>query len=133
MSQDAPTFYPGLFYRDAQAAIDWLERAFGFRRMVAYPGPDGTIAHAEMSFGSGVIMLGTAKADQGLLSPRDLNGTSQGVYAFVEDVDAHYARAKAAGAEITRDLADTDHGSREYSAKDPEGHHWHFGTYRPAS
>jgi uncharacterized glyoxalase superfamily protein PhnB len=77
-------------------------------------------------------MLGSARDDDlGMKSPRELPGVNQGVYVYVKDVDAHFARAKAAGAEIVRTLADTDHGSREYCARDLEGHLWSFGTYLP--
>jgi uncharacterized glyoxalase superfamily protein PhnB len=121
---DMPTIYPTLSYRDAPAAIDWLARAFGFRPLLVVPGPDGTIAHAEMAFGTGVIMLGTTKA-----------GTDQIVtnapYVYVADVDSHERQARAAGAEITRELEDTDYGARVYSVRDLEGNVWSFGTYVP--
>lgn len=126
----APTFYPIVSYRDAQAALDWLGEAFGFDKLFATPGPDDTIAHAELSFGSGVVMVNTARA-AGAGSP-DWRDAAQSVYVAVEDTEAHYERAQAAGAEITRELEDTEYGSREYSARDLEGHHWHFGTYRPS-
>jgi uncharacterized glyoxalase superfamily protein PhnB len=126
----APNVFPVLQYRDAPAALEWLSEAFGFQKIFATPGPDGTIVHAEMSFGSGVIMLGSAGED--LERPDDWRAAPQSVYVAVEEVDAHHDRAKAAGAEITRELENLDYGSREYSARDLEGHHWHFGTYRPA-
>ncbi|MDB5057613.1 MAG: glyoxalase/bleomycin resistance protein/dioxygenase [Chloroflexi bacterium] len=125
--------YPTLSYRDASAAIAWLNLAFGFTTLMEVPGPEGTIAHAELSVGSGVIMLGTAKREQGWLSPLDLAGVNQSMYVFVADPNAHYARAKAAGAEIVREPIDTDYGSREYGARDLEGHYWFFGTYRPGA
>jgi uncharacterized glyoxalase superfamily protein PhnB len=78
------------------------------------------IHHAEISLGPGIVMLG-----QG-------DPASHGVYVAVGDADAHYERAKAAGAEIVREIEETDYGSREYTARDPEGHVWSFGTYRPA-
>lgn len=114
--------YPGIRFRDERAAIDWLGRAFGFERHAVYEGDDGTIVHAELRFGSGIIMLGSA--------PEDERGFS--IYVYVEDLDTHYARARAAGAEIVRPLADTSYGSREYGARDFEGHVWFFGTYLPA-
>jgi uncharacterized glyoxalase superfamily protein PhnB len=130
MPQTSPNIYPALSYRDAAAAIDWLVTAFGFQKLMVVPNPDGTIAHAELSFGPGVIMLGTAKQDKGWMSPRDLSGVNQTLYVYVEDLDAHYARARAAGAEVG-ELYDTDYGSHEYSARDLEGHYWSFGTYLP--
>jgi uncharacterized glyoxalase superfamily protein PhnB len=125
--------YSCLRYEDAPAAIEWLERAFGFRPGLVVPGEDGSIVHAEMSFGTGGIMLGSIKDDQvGVSTPRSLGGSTQSIYVIVEDPDAHYARARAAGAEIVHELADQDYGSRDYSARDPEGHLWSFGTYRPS-
>jgi uncharacterized glyoxalase superfamily protein PhnB len=128
----APKIYPCLAYRDPAAAMEFLARAFGFQQMLAVPDDNGGITHAEMSFGPEVIMLGSAKPELGWMSPRDLPALNQTVCMYVADVAAHYERAKAAGATITRELRDTHYGSREYSAKDIEGHEWHFGTYRPA-
>jgi uncharacterized glyoxalase superfamily protein PhnB len=125
---NGPTVFPALKYKDGHAAVDWLGRVFGFQKMTAYPGADGSLAHAELRLQSGVIMLGTITAPDPANPWADAR---TGVYVYVEDVDAHYARARAAGAEIVRPLADTDYGSREYSARDPEGHLWSFGTYRP--
>lgn len=131
-SSHRPNIFPFLRYRNAQAALDWLATAFGFDEQLVVPGPDDTIAHAQMRLGSGVIMLGSARNDDlGMKSPRELSGVNQGIYVYIKDVDAHFARAKAGGAEIVRTLADTDHGSREYCARDLEGHLWSFGTYLP--
>ena len=127
----AANIYPCLFYDDAPAAITWLERAFGFTRRLVVPGPDGTVLHAEMTFGPGVIMVGTAKPDKQWVSPRGLPGVNQSLCVQVDDPDAHYTRAKAAGATITQEPQDTDYGARGYMAKDPEGNHWYFGNYRP--
>jgi uncharacterized glyoxalase superfamily protein PhnB len=125
--------YACLRYEDAPAAIEWLERAFGLRPGLVVPGEDGSIAHAEMSIGNGGIMLGSTKDyDLGMASPRSIGGGTQSIYVIVEDPDAHFARARAAGAEIIRELTDQEYGSREYSARDPEGHVWTFGTYRPS-
>ena len=121
-----PTVYPTLSYDDAQAAIDFLVAAFGAERHAVYGGDDGTIHHAELRFGNGIVMLGSASAEMPAL-----RGRGGGVYIVVTDPDAHCERARAAGAEITRDLYDTEYGSREYNAKDPEGNSWYFGTYQP--
>jgi uncharacterized glyoxalase superfamily protein PhnB len=130
MAEDnRPNIFPSFKYRDAHAAMDWLERAFGFTRQAVYSGPVGTVGHAELTLGAGTIMLGS------LGEPDPSNAWAaepRGVYVHVPDADAHYARAKAAGAEIVRDLADTPYGSREYSARDAEGNLWSFGTYYPA-
>ncbi len=127
-----PTIFPCLSYLDAPGAIEWLGRAFGFEKVCAYPGPDGTIAHAELKLGNGMIMLGSPKGRQ---PSQDRSGGpddwEQSIYIVLADVDAHYARAKAAGALIVRELTDTDYGSRDYSARDPEGYLWNFGTYQP--
>jgi uncharacterized glyoxalase superfamily protein PhnB len=129
MSEDTrPNMFPAFKYRDAPAAIDWLERAFGFTRQGVHSGPDGTVVHAELKLGTGVIMLGsTAPPD----AANPWADATQGLYVYVADVDAHYERAKAAGAVIVRELADTPYGSREYSAQDSGGNLWSFGTYYP--
>jgi uncharacterized glyoxalase superfamily protein PhnB len=131
MNAADPKVYPCLSYRDPAAACEFLARAFGFQPMLQVPGDDGCLVHAEMSLGSGVIMLGSAKPDMKWMSPLDLAGRNATVCVYVEAVDAHYARARAAGARISRELTDTSYGAREYSALDPEGQEWHFGTYRP--
>jgi uncharacterized glyoxalase superfamily protein PhnB len=123
--------YPALSYRDARAAIEWLERAFGFESVMQVDGPDGKIAHAELSYNGGVVMLGTTTEGQGALDARALPPVNQGLYVYVEDPDVHCERARSAGADILRDPEDTPYGSREYSARDLEGHPWSFGTYRP--
>ena len=122
--------FPALRYRNGAAALEWLGRAFGFEKQMVVPGPEGTIAHAQMKLGPDLIMLGSAR-HEGAQNPWD--DVKQGIYVHVADVDAHYARAKAAGAEIVRDLQNTDYGSREYSVRDLEGHLWSFGTYRPGT
>lgn len=123
----APTFYPTLSYVDARAAIAWLTRVFGFTLKVAYDAPDGSVAHAKLTFGDGMVMLGDRKN-----LPAWMRETGkQSIYVHAADTDGHYARVKAAGAEIVREIEDTSYGSREYSVCDPDGHFWHFGTYRP--
>jgi uncharacterized glyoxalase superfamily protein PhnB len=126
----SPNIFPALRYENGPAAIEWLGRAFGFEKHMVVPGPEGTIAHAQLKLGPGVIMLGSGKHGRGD-NPWDT--VQQGVYVYVADVDAHHARAKAAGADIVRELQDTDYGSREYSVRDLEGHLWSFGTYRPGT
>ena len=126
---------PTMRYRDAAAAIEWLCKAFGFEKRLVVPGEGRTIAHAQLVFGNGMIMLGSARDDpfdRLVKPPRDLGGFgSQSPYVIVEDADRHYARAVAAGAEIVMDLKDEDYGGRGYSCRDPEGHVWNFGTYDP--
>jgi uncharacterized glyoxalase superfamily protein PhnB len=128
------TIFPGMRYVDAPAAIDWLEKAFGFRRQAVYAGPDGSIGHAQLIYNNAMIMLGSYRDDMYRYKmPREAGGVTQAAYLYVKDIESHFARAKAAGAEIVCALKDTDYGSREYSARDPEGHLWHFGTYLPDS
>jgi uncharacterized glyoxalase superfamily protein PhnB len=127
------TIIPGMRYHDAPAAIEWLCRAFGFQKHLVVPGENNTIAHAQLSFGNGMIMLGSVdnNSEYGKLvkTPRDLGGIgTQSPYVIVEDCDKHYARAVAAGAAIVIDIKDEDYGGRGYSCRDPEGHLWNFGT-----
>lgn len=128
------TIVPALRYRDAAAAIEWLCTAFGFERHLVVPGEDGGIAHAQLTFGNGMIMLGSGQGGEydGLVTDPVTAGTvTQAPYIIVEDVDGHYAAAKAAGAEIVIDIADQDYGGRLYVCRDPEGHVWNFGSYDP--
>jgi uncharacterized glyoxalase superfamily protein PhnB len=131
------TIVPGLRYRDAPKAIDWLCRAFGFEKHLVVPNDDGTIAHAQLVFGNGMIMLGSAgkhgnEYDELVKPPAQVGGVAtQGLYVIVEDADAHLALARAAGAEIVMDLSDKDYGGRDFTCRDLEGNVWTFGTYDP--
>ena len=137
----APNIYPCLGYRDAKAAIGWLCEAFGFEERMVHPGNDREVAHAELSLGPGIIMLGSASNDMPAVDTDALTAGGEAdfsripfaLYVAVEDVDAHCDRARAAGAEIVREPDDTDYGSREYSARDLEGNVWSFGTYQPTA
>lgn len=128
MSTGGPTLFPGMRYTDAPAAIEFLTRAFGFRELERIENPDGTIAHAELGYGTGVLMLGSDRDDR--LGRRAGTGW---LYMAVDDLDGHFRRARDAGAEIVAEPYDTDYGSRDYTALDPEGNQWYFGTYRPAA
>lgn len=133
-SNGRATIIPTMRYGDAPAAIEWLCKAFGFEKHLVVPGPNGTIAHAQLTFGNGMIMLGSTRDDQfGRLVtvPADAGAVTQSPYIIVQDTDAHYARARAAGAEIVMDIKDEDYGGRGYSCRDPEGHLWNFGSYDP--
>lgn len=129
------TVIPTMRYDDARAAIEWLCERFGFEKHLVVPGENGTIVHAQLVFGRGMIMLGAARDDDfGKLqkTPSALGGVgSQSPYIIVEDADEHYARAVAGGAEIVVEIKDEDYGGRGYSCRDPEGHLWNFGTYDP--
>ena len=124
---------PALRYREAAAAIDWLCAVFGFARKMVVRGEGGKIAHAELNVGDGMIMLGDVETEYGCLvaAPSKGQPVTQGIYVVVDDVDAHYARAKAAGAEIVIDIKTQGYGGRDYTARDLEGHVWTFGTYDP--
>ena len=123
--------YPCFYYDDAVSAIEWLCRAFGFRRRLVVPGPNATVLHAELTFGSVVIMVATSKPDMGWVSPKHLAGLNSMLSLYVEDPDRHFAQAKAAGAVVLRDIEDAKHGGRGYIVRDPEGNQWFFGSYRP--
>jgi uncharacterized glyoxalase superfamily protein PhnB len=126
------TIYPSIFYQDAPVAIDWLCRAFGFEVLLKVPGEkEGTIAHSELRLGEGVVMAATANAERKMYSPRDLEGVNQGLYLYVDEVDALFARARDAGATVLREPEDQDYGGRVFGVLDPEGHQWFFGSYRP--
>lgn len=129
------TIIPGMRYRDAPAAIEWLCQAFGFEKHLVIPGENGTIVHAQLSFGNGMIMLGSGMDNEFarlLTHPDEIDRVeTQTPYLIVEDADAHYAQAKAAGAEILVEIKTEHYGGRGYTCRDPEGHIWSFGTYDP--
>jgi len=122
-----PNIFPVLRYKDAPAAMEWLSGAFGFDTQASFANPDGTIAHAELRFGAGVIGI---SSDNGPSADNPWSTVRQGVYVCVADIDAHHDRALAGGAAIVKPLANTDYGSREYSARDLDGRLWGFGTYQ---
>jgi uncharacterized glyoxalase superfamily protein PhnB len=125
---------PFLRYKDAKAAIAFLERAFGFETMMAIEGEDGAIHHAQMRLGNGIIMLATRTGDGlEMKSAEDAGGPTMGVYWIVGDADAHYERAKSAGGRVLQKPQDEDYGGRDYTVLDLEGNLWSFGTYRPES
>jgi uncharacterized glyoxalase superfamily protein PhnB len=125
---------PALQYNDAKTAIEFLCTAFGFAKNAVYEEPDGSVAHAQLTHGNGMVMLGSVKdTEYGKLlrRPSEAGGVTMSVYVVVEDADAHFAHAKAAGAQIVREPVTQDYGGRDYTCKDPEGHVWTFGTYDP--
>ena len=129
------TVIPCLRYRDAPAAITWLCDTFGFVRHLVVPNADGTIAHAQLGFGNGMIMLGSVVDSQyGRLmkQPDEIGGAeTRSLYLVVSDADEVYRRAKAAGAEMVMDIRDPSYGGREFTCRDPEGRMWSVGTYDP--
>ncbi|MGA7415636.1 MAG: VOC family protein [Bryobacteraceae bacterium] len=129
------TVIPGMRYRKAPEAIEWLCQALGFDKQVVYANPDGTIAHAQLTFGNGMIMLGSvvdSTFGKLMKQPDEIGGANtQSTNLISADPDAMYARAKAAGAEIVMDITDMEYGGRAFSCRDPEGHLWHVGSYDP--
>lgn len=125
---------PSLYYEDADAAIAFLEKAFGFTPLGVYRGEDGAVRHAELRYGDSVLMLSQAQPDNpwNLRTARGLGGaTTVWLYLVVDDPQAHFERAKANGAEIIREPSSPDYGGTEYAARDLEGNLWSFGTYAP--
>jgi PhnB protein len=116
---------PYLLYEDGAAAIDFLTQAFGFEEVMRME-DGGVVNHAELRLGDDTVMLGHPGPDY--KSPKSMGYSNALVHVYVDDVDAHFERARAAGAEITGELADQEYGDRRYDAKDPEGHSWFFAT-----
>ena len=129
---EPPRIYPTLRCRDAEAMIRFLKEAFGFTESVVYRGEDGIVQHAELAFGSSLLMLGQARDDAYGRQVGDLEGKrTDALYIAIPNPDRLHDRAKAAGATIVSGLHDTDYGSRDFSCRDPEGNLWSFGTYWP--
>ena len=122
------TITPYLLYEDAAGALDFLSRAFGFEESRRVTTPDGQVGHAEMRFSDGEIHLGQPGRPS---SPRSYGGTPVLLYVYVEDVDGHCSRARAAGAEIVDEPADQEYGERRYHCRDLEGHSWYFAQPQP--
>lgn len=126
---------PCLRYRNAHVALDWLCDTFGFQRQAVHA-DERTVHHAQLTFAGGMIMLGSTDNEsewgKHIVQPDEIGGRqTQSCAVIVEDIDAHYARARDAGAEIVIDIADQDHGGRGYACRDIEGHLWWFGSYDP--
>lgn len=122
-----PRVTPYLLYRDVPAAIEWLSRVFRLEERLRSGAPDGTVNHAEMRLGDAPIMMGDP--GESYRNPDDLGAVTVQLYAYVDDVDAHFERAKAAGARIRRHLNDEAYGDRRYDAYDLEGHLWSFAQH----
>jgi uncharacterized glyoxalase superfamily protein PhnB len=117
------TITPYLLYEDVDAALSFLSKAFGFKEVLRYTGEAGYVNHAEMHLGEGKIYLGDP--GEQYRNPGKV-GRTFGTYVIVDDVDAHFKRAKSAGAEITEEPTDQEYGERRYIVLDPEGHQWFF-------
>jgi uncharacterized glyoxalase superfamily protein PhnB len=119
-----PRIAPYLLYNDVSRALDWFGNAFGFRERMRITRPDGSVQHAEMDVADdGVILMGSCANYR---NPKQLGANTQSLYVRVDDVDAHFARARTAGARIMEEPADQEYGDRRYAAEDLEGHHWYF-------
>jgi uncharacterized glyoxalase superfamily protein PhnB len=127
---------PSVRYRDAQAAITWLERVLGLHRQAVYEGADGRVEHAQMTYGGGMLMLGSTGGDstyaQHSVQPDEIGDReTAGLCLIVEDCEAVYEKAKAEGAEIVVELHAPEYGGKAFNCKDPEGHVWWVGSYDP--
>ncbi|MBV8551862.1 MAG: VOC family protein [Acidobacteriaceae bacterium] len=117
---------PHIVYQSVPDALAWLTKAFGFTEHYRYGEPGGPVNGAQMYLGNACIMLTKA---QGQATPAQLGYGTQSLTVFVDDVDAHFARAKSAGAKIVEDLHETAYGERQYGVEDFEGHHWLFSQH----
>ncbi|MFC7306685.1 VOC family protein [Streptomyces monticola] len=127
-----PSICPTLLYTDAKAAIRQLTEAFGFTESAVYESESGVVEHAELSYGNGVVMLGS-KGRGGVFAEAMERSGPVGVYVRVDDVDAHHRQAAAHGADILVPPTDQDYGARDYMARDTEGNVWSFGSYAPGA
>jgi uncharacterized glyoxalase superfamily protein PhnB len=125
------TIFPAVRYADADAALRFLADAFGATEQAVYRDDAGAIRHGQLLIEGSMIFIGQIREDGHHAGPQHAAASNQSLYVLVADPDAHHARAVAAGATITRELTDESYGSREYSAEDPEGNGWSFGTYDP--
>jgi uncharacterized glyoxalase superfamily protein PhnB len=123
-----PTVWPALRYDDAPAAIRFLVDVFGFREALVVPDERGDVVHAELRWPEGgAVMLGSAKHTEG--THAEMKAGVGAVYVVTDDVDAVYARVAEAGSDVPEAPHDTEHGSHTFTARDPEGNLWTFGTY----
>ena len=125
----------GQRYRDAPAAITWLCDVLGFERHLVVPGPAGTIVHAQLTHGDGMIMLGSFNDNESqrlLKQPDEIGGAeTRHAYLLVPDADEVHERVKRSGSSIVLELKDQPYGGRGFTCSDPEGHIWNVGTYDP--
>lgn len=133
--QTLSTVVPCLRYRDAHAAIKWLCDTFGFTPQVVVPNDNATVAHAQLTFGNGMIMLSSVfDTEFGRLMKQPIEVgqfVTQSTYLVVNDADHVYSRVLESGAEVLLEIKDEDYGGRGFTCRDPEGHIWSIGTYDP--
>lgn len=125
--ENMPRITPYILYEDVGAALDWLTKAFGFSERLRMAAPDGSVNHAEMELGDGVIMMGHPGPDY--QNPKRHGHVSLLINVYVDDVDKHFAQAQAAGAKILDEPEDQFYGDRRYAVEDLEGHQWNFATH----
>lgn len=134
MTTQGSTIIPALRYRDARAMIEWLCKAFGFEKNAVYE-EDGVIVHAQLIYGSGMLMLSEVRDNlfgRHFVQPDQVAGReTQCACVIVKDVKAHYEQAKSVGAVIIDEYAEQEYGGAGYACSDPEGHLWWFGSYDP--
>ncbi|MFW6075278.1 MAG: VOC family protein [Chloroflexota bacterium] len=118
---------PYLIARDAAAAIRFYSDAFGATEDFRISGDDGTVAHAELRFGTALVMIADEFPDAGILSPLSVGGTGSRLHLHVENVDAIAERAVDAGATYLMEPTDQPHGERQCRLRDPFGHEWLLG------
>jgi uncharacterized glyoxalase superfamily protein PhnB len=126
VKKEQPPIVPYLYYENVEQALCWLAAAFGFRERdgETLRSPEGRVVHAAMDIDGRTFMLGSPGADY--RNPKHLGGTTQNLYVHVENVEAHYARAKHMNAHLLSEIGDAFYGDRRYGVEDPEGHHWYF-------
>jgi len=118
-----PALCPYIFYEDTGAAMEFLERAFGFQERLVTKDDEGNFRHVEMERGNAVVMIGSPPGHK---SPNHLGQVTVGIYVHVNDVDDLFRQAKAAGADVDGEPKDEAYGVRSFGARDPEGHQWWF-------
>lgn len=134
MSEQGAKLIPNLVYEDADAAIEWLDKAFGFNCSLRVEGEGGAIAHAQLVNGDTMIMLSSVRTDEfgkHFKTPDQLGTSTQGIYLVVDNIAAYYERAQAAGAKIVMPLRAQDYGGEGFTVRDCGGHIWSFGDYNP--
>ena len=128
---------PSVRYKDAHAGIEWLVRVLGFERQAVYDGPEGTVAHAQLTFGgTGMLMLGSASNasphPELNARPEEIGGrVTSPMYLVVKDCLPHWERVKREGAEILMELKEMEYGGKMFAVRDPEGYQWSVGEYDP--
>jgi uncharacterized glyoxalase superfamily protein PhnB len=138
MNMQGSAIIPGMRYRDAHKAIEWLVRVFGFTKQAVYEGPDNTVMHAQLTYGGGMLMLGSASntgpSAQYWIDPKETGGRETvNVCLVVSDEECvqMYERVKRDGAEIVQELNSPEYGGKAFGCRDPEGHIWWVGSYNP--